>query len=69
MPEMSGIELSDRLRHNRPGLPVMYMSGFPEPTVGDGVAEAPGAHFISKPFDRQGLLRAVRRALDAAGSR
>ncbi len=65
MPEMSGLELSARLRVARPDLQVMYMSGFPEPTVGDGSAEAPGAHFISKPFDRQGLLRSVRRALDA----
>jgi len=68
MPEMSGLELSHRLRDHRPDLPVMYMSGFPEPTVGDGGAEAPGAHFISKPFDRQGLLRSVRRALDTTGA-
>ncbi len=65
MPEMSGLDLSIRLRAQRPQLQVMYMSGFPEPTVGDGFAEAPGAHFLAKPFDRQGLLRAVRRALSA----
>ena len=64
MPEMSGLDLSVRLRAQRPDLQVMYMSGFPEPTVGDGRATAPGAHFIAKPFDRQSLLRAVRRALD-----
>ena len=64
MPESSGLELSTRLRSVRPRLRVMYMSGFPEPTVGDGAAHAPGTHFIAKPFDRQGLLRAVRRALD-----
>jgi FixJ family two-component response regulator len=45
---------------------VMYMSGFPEPLVGDGTTEAPGAHFISKPFNRQSLLERVRRALDTA---
>jgi signal transduction histidine kinase/ActR/RegA family two-component response regulator len=66
MPEMSGLELSMRLRASRPGLQVMYMSGFPEPLVGDGVTEAPGAHFISKPFNRQSLLERVRRALDTA---
>lgn len=66
MPEMSGLELSMRLRASRPGLQVMYMSGFPEPLVGDGTTEAPGAHFISKPFNRQSLLARVRRALDTA---
>lgn len=64
MPEMSGLELAVRLRERRPGLRVMFMSGFPEPTVGDGKSAPPGTHFISKPFDRQGLLRAVRKALD-----
>lgn len=66
MPEMSGLELSMRLRDRRPGLQVMYMSGFPEPMMGDSTGEAPGAHFISKPFNRQSLLERVRRALDAA---
>jgi CheY-like chemotaxis protein len=64
MPEMSGLELAIRLRAHRPDLQVMYMSGFPEPTVAQGGGTAPGAHFISKPFDRQTLLRAVRGALD-----
>ncbi len=64
MPEMSGLELAVRLRTHRPDLQVMYMSGFPEPSAGSGSGEAPGTHFIPKPFDRQGLLRAVRRALD-----
>ncbi len=64
MPEMSGLDLSVLLRAHRPDLQVMYMSGFPEPTVGGGTGQPPGAHFIAKPFDRQGLLRAVRRAID-----
>jgi two-component system, cell cycle sensor histidine kinase and response regulator CckA len=62
MPEMSGLELSARLREDRPDMQVMYMSGFPEPSGG---TSAPGAHFVAKPFDRQTLLRAVRGALDA----
>ncbi|MEQ1870707.1 MAG: ATP-binding protein [Vicinamibacterales bacterium] len=66
MPEMSGVELSIRLREHRPDMQVMYMSGFPEPTAGgSGGTTAPGAHFVAKPFDRQTLLRAVRGALDA----
>ena len=64
MPEMTGLELSNRLRQHRPGLRVMYMSGFPEQSFGGGQAQAPGSHFINKPFNRQELLRAARRALD-----
>ena len=65
MPEMSGLELSARLRVERPDLQVMFMSGFPEPMVGENNVEVPGAVFISKPFNRPALLQCVRRAIDA----
>ena len=64
MPGMSGLELADRLRRVSPRLRVLFMSGFPAPAVGEGVVGELGSHFLSKPFDRQGLLRAVRQALD-----
>jgi CheY-like chemotaxis protein len=66
MPEMSGIDLSSRLRAARPGLRAMYMSGFPAPEGSETMTGPEGQHFIAKPFDRQGLLRAVRDALDSA---
>jgi PAS domain S-box-containing protein len=68
LPELSGLELSERLRAHRPDLQVMFMSGFPEPALRGDVIEAPGTYFISKPFNRQGLLECVRRALDAAAA-
>ena len=68
MPEMSGLDLAARLRTYRPNLPVMYMSGYPEPTIGDGGGSAPGAHFLLKPFERQTLLTGVRDALEAVAS-
>jgi hypothetical protein len=58
MPEMSGVELAARL-----GLPALFVSGYSEERV------EPGTPFLEKPFDRAGLLRAVRGVLDAASSR
>ena len=66
MPEMSGLELADRLRMQRPNIQVMYMSGYPEPTTRDGGASAPGTFYISKPFERRALLGRLREALAAA---
>lgn len=63
--EMSGLDLAARVVKERPGLPVMYVSGYPEPTVGDEGGAVPGTHFLPKPFDRQTLLRAVRQAIDS----
>ena len=65
MPDMTGFDLSERLKIHRPGLRVVYMSGYPKPMFGDSGGEMPGLRFIGKPFDRSSLLRTIRQALDA----
>jgi two-component system, cell cycle sensor histidine kinase and response regulator CckA len=64
MPCLDGRTMSDRLREVRPGLPVLFMSGFPEEDVqGSGQLEE-GRPFIQKPFTPQDLARKVRQMLD-----
>ncbi len=64
MPRMSGVELAIWLRREAPDTGVLLMSGYAdEPRVGP---LPPDAHFLAKPFRRDGLLRAVRRVLDDA---
>lgn len=65
LPDASGLDIAERLRQQRPGLPVLFMSGYAEPAFADGRGGDLGSHFIAKPFDRQKLLRAVRRAIDS----
>ena len=66
MPGASGRELADRVRAVRPGLRVLYMSGFTDDeVVRHGVREEK-AHFIHKPFTPAQLGRKVREVLDAA---
>jgi PAS domain S-box-containing protein len=66
MPGMLGTELVDRVEAIRPGLGVVFMSGYshavlsPETLAGQG-----GAAFIEKPFNAGDLLRAVRGRLDS----
>jgi two-component system cell cycle sensor histidine kinase/response regulator CckA len=69
MPGMSGRELGDRLAQLRPGIPVIYTSGFTdEDVIRRGMLEE-GRPFLQKPFTPHDLARAVREALDveAAG--
>jgi two-component system cell cycle sensor histidine kinase/response regulator CckA len=66
MPGMNGRELYDRLASERPGLRVLFMSGY----AGDAFAPQgglieEGRHFIQKPFSLAELSRQMRQILDS----
>ena len=62
LPEMDGIELHARLAGRWPGLPVLFMSGFPggDARLEDAIAR--GEHFLQKPFGPAEFLAKVREA-------
>jgi signal transduction histidine kinase len=63
MPGMSGRAVADAVRFARPGLKVLYMSGYTDDAVARH-GEA-GAEILEKPFTSDGLKRKVRQILDA----
>ncbi len=64
MPTMNGRELAIRVSAARPGIKVLYMSGYTADVVAHrGVLEA-GVRFIQKPFSARDLTRSVREAID-----
>jgi signal transduction histidine kinase len=65
MPGMSGRELADRLAAQRPGIRVLYMSGYPGDEVIQHGAFPPGSAFLQKPFSPDALARKARDVLDA----
>jgi len=62
---VSGQELARRLRLERPGLKVLFMSGYSAAIAGRQIDLSPGQGFLQKPFSREQLLHAARRCLDA----
>ena len=66
MPGTSGPDLWTELRDRRPGLRVLFMSGFAEEAIAPGGPIEAGAAFIQKPFTGFKLLRKVRDVLDGA---
>ena len=64
MPEMGGRELSERLVRTRPGLKVLYLSGYTDDAVvRHGVLESQ-SHFLQKPFTPGKLAAKIRQVLD-----
>ena len=63
MPDINGRKLADTLRPARPGLRVLYMSGYPDGAIADhGMLEA-GVAYLAKPFTTEAMLRKVREVL------
>jgi CheY-like chemotaxis protein len=68
MPGMSGGGLGDRLDRLRPGVPILFTSGFTdEDVIRRGLLEN-NRPFLQKPSTPQELARKVRTVLDAAAS-
>ncbi|MFI5097521.1 MAG: PAS domain S-box protein [Candidatus Acidiferrales bacterium] len=66
MPRISGTEIAKRVAQRRPGIRVLYMSGYTaDATVHLGVLER-GVAFLQKPFTPTALAAKVREVLDQA---
>jgi two-component system cell cycle sensor histidine kinase/response regulator CckA len=66
MPKISGRHLADKLHHTRPGLRVLFISGYTDDeVVRHGKLDA-NAEFLQKPFRPDALLVKVRSMLDAS---
>ncbi|MBI2925659.1 MAG: response regulator [Verrucomicrobia bacterium] len=65
MPDgMSGRELAERLRVEKPALKVVYTSGYTMETLAPDSALPKGTPFLGKPYDPQMLIHTIRKCLD-----
>lgn len=64
MPDMSGRELANLLVDRRPGLAVLFMSGYTDNAIVHHGRLDPGTAFIQKPFGSGALLAKLRDVLD-----
>ncbi len=63
MPEMNGFQVAEQVTSLRPGIRVLFMSGYTDHAVVDRRALC-DANFIGKPFTAEDLARKVRQVLD-----
>jgi PAS domain S-box-containing protein len=68
MPDLNGRQLHEALLSLRPGLPVLFMSGYAGDVVTQHGVLEDGLDFIQKPFASEDFEAAVRRALGRAAA-
>ncbi len=64
MPKMGGRDLADRTAPLRPGMKVLFMSGYAETIIGRRDGQKMESPFLIKPFTPYELARKVRDVLD-----
>jgi FixJ family two-component response regulator len=64
MPEVSGLELQEKMTRAGILLPIIFISGHATVPMSVRAMKAGALDFLQKPFDEQDLLEAVYRALD-----
>ena len=61
---VSGREMGERMRADRPDLRIVYSSGYTEDVLGDLTSLRGAARMLDKPYDPAALVRVVRACLD-----
>jgi signal transduction histidine kinase/sensor domain CHASE-containing protein/ActR/RegA family two-component response regulator len=69
MPKMNGRELFDRVREIRPGIRVLFASGFSQDAIHTRFIIHEGLELLRKPFNRSDLLRRLRQTLERGQDR
>ncbi|HEV7507965.1 MAG TPA: ATP-binding protein [Thermoanaerobaculia bacterium] len=65
MPGRSGDWLAEQLAARRPGIRILFISGYPEDSIAHHGVLAPTQHFLQKPFPPGRFLEKVREVLGA----
>jgi len=68
MPGMSGPQLASQIAAERPGMRILYTSGYPDDALGPHGGLPPGTAFVQKPLTPDDLADRVREVLDAPTS-
>jgi len=65
MPDgISGLDLAERLLADRPGLKIIFNSGYAPIEINTGLLSMSQAHFLQKPYTHVTLTRTIRDCLD-----
>ena len=64
MPQMSGPDLAEHVMSLRPGMKVIYMSGYTDSVIADHGVVGANLEYLQKPFGPDVLASRIRAVLD-----
>jgi FixJ family two-component response regulator len=64
LPDLNGLELQTRLAGERIDMPIIFITGYGDVPMTVRAMKAGALEFLTKPFDDDVLLRAIRQALE-----
>ncbi len=65
LPGMSGRRLAERVAQLRPGIKILYASGYTEDVIARSGILLPGIAFLPKPYSQEELLKKIREVFDS----
>jgi signal transduction histidine kinase/CheY-like chemotaxis protein len=68
LPNMNGRVLAEHVRVGRPGISVLFSSGYPRDVIAHHGVLEPGIEFLAKPYAGDALAARIRALLDARGA-
>jgi FixJ family two-component response regulator len=64
LPGLNGLELQKRVAVERTDMPIIFLTGYGDIPMSVGAMKAGAVEFLTKPFNDEVLLTAIRQALD-----
>ncbi len=64
LPDLNGLELQKRVAADRIDMPIIFISGYGDLSITVQAMKAGAVEFLTKPFDDEVLLSAIRRAIE-----
>jgi CheY-like chemotaxis protein len=65
MPQMDGVQLTEKLRARYPSLPIIWMTAYGADSIRERAEQLGVQHFLNKPLDIEDIRQIARSALDA----
>ena len=68
LPDLNGLDLQERIAYERFRVPIIFITGYGDIPMTVKAMKAGAIEFLSKPFDDEMLLDAVRHAISRSGA-